>query len=77
MFNTATVIGVGVNIHGAGFPRNFVASFLEGSRQGYSEVPMQRFFDTASKMMARRGIELTQIDIDILNSVRQIAENYR
>ena len=38
---------------------------------------MQRFFDTASKMMARRGIELTQIDIDILNSVRQIAENYR
>ena len=77
MLNTATVLGVGVNIHGSGFPRPFLASFLEGSPQGYSEEPMQRFFDTASKMMARRGIELTQIDIDILNSVRQIAENYR
>ncbi len=77
MLNTATVLGVGVNIHGSGFPRPFLASFLEGSPQGYTEVPMQRFFDTASKMMARRGIELTQIDIDILNSVRQIAENYR
>lgn len=77
MLNTATVLGVGVNIHGSGFPRPFLASFLEGSPQGYTEVPMQRFFDTASKMMARRGIELTQTDIDILNSVRQIAENYR
>lgn len=77
MLNTATVLGVGVNIHGSGFPRPFLASFLEGSPQGYTEVPMQRFFDTASKMMARRGIELTQTDIDILNNVRQIAENYR
>lgn len=77
MLNTATVLGVGVNIHGSGFPRPFLASFLEGSPQGYTEVPMPRFFDTAAKMMARRGIELTQTDIDILNNVRQIAENYR
>lgn len=77
MLNTATVLGVGVNIHGSGFPRPFLASFLEGSPQGYTEVPMQRFFDTAAKMMARRGIQLTQTDIDILNSIRQIAENYR
>ena len=34
MFNTATVIGVGVNVHGAGFPRNFVASFSEAQRGG-------------------------------------------
>ena len=33
MFNTATVVGVGCNIHGSGFPRNFVASFQEGGRR--------------------------------------------
>ncbi|MDE6715769.1 MAG: glucose-1-phosphate thymidylyltransferase, partial [Muribaculaceae bacterium] len=35
MLNTATVLGVGVNIYGAGFPRNFVASFSEGGASGY------------------------------------------
>ena len=33
MINTATVLGVGVNLHGGGLPRNFVASFMEGSRK--------------------------------------------
>ena len=43
MFNTATVIGVGVNVHGAGFPRNFVASFSEGSVAGGSVTLGKRF----------------------------------
>lgn len=29
MFNTATVVGVGCNIHGSGFPRPFIPSFSE------------------------------------------------
>lgn len=36
MFNTATVVGVGVNIHGSGFPRVFIPSFSEGSPEGDS-----------------------------------------
>ena len=77
MLNTATVLGVGVNIHGAGFPRPFLASFSEGSTSGFSDVPMAKFFQTARTMMARRGIELTDVDIDILNHVRELAEQYR
>ena len=62
MLNTATVIGVGVNIHGAGFPRAFVASFLEGGSAGYTDVSVAKFFDIAKRMMARRGITLSDSD---------------
>ena len=65
MFNTATVVGVGVNFYGAGFPRTFIPSFTEGSTQGMKTVSMDRFFDTAERMMARRHVELTPIDKEI------------
>lgn len=77
MFNTATVIGVGVNVHGAGFPRNFVASFSEGGTAGFSDVSMTKFFDTARRMMARRGIELGVADERMFHAIRDIAENYK
>ncbi len=77
MFNTATVVGVGVNIHGAGFPRNFVASFLEGSVAGYSDVSVNKFFDTAKRMMSRRGKELGIEDKEIFESIYNIADNYK
>ena len=60
MFNTATTVGVGVNIHGTGFPRNFVGSFSEGgATMGYSEVTLSNFFAIARRVMARRQVELT------------------
>lgn len=77
MLNTATVLGVGVNIHGSGFPRPFLASFIEGSTQGFTDVPMAKFFDTARRMMARRDVTLTDDDIAILTRVRELAEQYR
>ncbi len=77
MLNTATVLGVGVNIHGSGFPRPFVASFSESGGAGYVDVSMTKFFDIAARMMARRHIELTEADKRIFYAVREIAENYR
>jgi UDP-N-acetylglucosamine diphosphorylase/glucosamine-1-phosphate N-acetyltransferase len=77
MLNTATVLGVGVNIHGSGFPRPFLASFSEGSTAGFNDVPMRKFFDTARTVMARRNIVLTDTDIAILTHVRDLAEQYR
>ncbi len=77
MFNTATVVGVGVNIHGAGFPRNFVASFTEGGHSGSDDVVMSRFFDTARRVMARRHKELTPEIEQMLLAVRDIAEQYK
>ena len=77
MFNTATVVGVGVNIHGSGFPRNFVASFSEGSSAGFTDVSLNKFFDIAHRMMARRNIELTDIDQQIFQAIYNIADTYK
>ena len=62
MFNTATVVGVGCNIYGAGFPRTFIPSFSEGGAQGFKELGLARFFDIAERVMARRHKELTDTD---------------
>ncbi len=78
MFNTATVIGVGVNIHQAGFPRAFVASFSDGgSNSGFTDVPLAPFLDTASRVMARRGVELTQADERMFAAIKSAAEQYK
>ena len=70
MFNTATIVGVGVNFYGAGFPRTFIPSFMQGSTSGMTPVSMDAFFETAEKVMARRHVELTEIDKEILITVR-------
>lgn len=78
MINTATVLGVGVNIHGAGFPRNFVASFQEGSAAaGFKNVPLETFYTIAERVMARRNIVLTDIDRDIYKAIYNISDRYK
>lgn len=77
MFNTATVAGVGVNIHGSGFPRNFIASFSEGGASGFSDVSLSKFYDIASRMMARRGKQLTDADKAIFEHIYEYAERFK
>ena len=78
MLNTATVIGVGVNIHGAGFPRVFVPSFLEGSANGgFTDVPMKRFVTIAERVMARRGIGMTDLDRRIFDRIFDYASHLK
>ena len=77
MFNTATVIGVGVNIHGSGFPRNFVASFSEGGTAGFTDVQLPKFYAIAEKMMARRGRLLTEADKTIFEAIYNQAEQLK
>lgn len=77
MLNTATVLGVGVNIYGAGFPRNFVASFSEGGASGYVDVSLTKFYAIAERMMARRHIQLEEIDKKIFQSIYDMATQYK
>lgn len=77
MFNTATVLGVGVNIHGSGFPRNFVPSFSEGGTSGFTDVSLPKFYTIADRMMARRGLSLTDVDKAIFEAIYSQAENYK
>lgn len=77
IFNTATVIGVGVNIHGTGFPRNFVPSFSEGSSAGFTDVSLVKFFAIAERAMARRNVELTNSDKQIFQNIFDFADRYK
>ncbi|MEF2643430.1 MAG: glucose-1-phosphate thymidylyltransferase, partial [Paramuribaculum sp.] len=78
MFNTATVVGIGVNIHGTGFPRNFVASFSEGSAgTGFTDVPLVKFFAIAERVMARRDITLTEPMRRLFTELHTLTECYK
>ncbi|MDE6559050.1 MAG: glucose-1-phosphate thymidylyltransferase, partial [Muribaculaceae bacterium] len=78
MFNTATVVGVGVNLHGAGFPRVFIPSFLEGSpSSGMTDVSLKKFFQIAERVMGRRNIPLTESDRKIYERVFEVASSYK
>ena len=78
MLNTATVLGVGVNIHGSGFPRVFVPSFSEGSpAAGFSTVTMKKFHDIAERVMSRRDLRLTEQDTRIMEKVYEIASKFK
>ena len=78
MFNTATVLGVGVNIHGSGFPRTFIPSFTEGSAVGgFTDVQLKKFFEIAGRAMARRGKVLTETDYAIFETIYEIASKYK
>lgn len=77
MFNTATVLGVGVNVHGTGFPRNFVPSFSDGSAAGFSEQSLQKFLDVAARVMARRDRTLGDAEVRMYEALYSLTETYR
>lgn len=77
MFNTGTVVGVSCNIYGAGFPRNFVPSYSWGSSSGFMEYQFNKAVDTAQRVFARRGIEMDEVEKDILKYVYEQTESQR
>ena len=78
MFNTATVVGVGVNIHGTGFPRNFVASFSEGSAgTGFGDVPLSKFMAIAERVMARRDVRITEPMRRLYATLHELTDAYK
>lgn len=74
MFNTGTVVGVSANVYGAGFPPNFIADFSWGGADGFVPYQIDKMFETAKIMMARKNIELTTIDQNILSHVFEITK---
>lgn len=69
MFNTGTVVGVGANIFGDGFPRNFIPSFAWGGAAGFTTFQLNKVFETAGRVMERRKLTLNQTDKDILSRI--------
>ena len=76
-FNTATVVGVGCNIISPGMPRQFIPSFSKGGSAGFENVNLTEFFAIATRMMARRGIELTDAHRRLFHSIYDFADRFK
>ena len=77
MFNTGTVVGVGANIYGSGFPRNFIPSFSWGGALGFSIYKLNSFFSTAEKVFKRRDKTFNDIEKQILFNIYNMTKVYR
>jgi len=77
MFNTGTVVGVSANIFGDGFPRNFIPSFSWGGAGGFQQYAPNKAIDVAEKVYARRELELTEVDKNILKHVHELDAKWR
>lgn len=76
-FNTATTIGICSNLFGTGFPRTFLPSFSYGGAQGLSTFNFDKAIEANNAMMSRRGINLSQKEIDILAYVFEVSAKFR
>lgn len=77
MFNTGTMVGVGANTYGGGYPKKFIPSFAWGGVPKILTYNIEKFFSTAEIVMQRRNKQLTQIDKDILTHIFSLSEKYR
>ncbi|MFK7971696.1 MAG: putative sugar nucleotidyl transferase [Bacteroidia bacterium] len=77
MFNTGTVIGVGSNIYGTGYPRNFVPSFSWGGAAGMVTHRLDKMLKTAEIVMGRRSRTLTEAESQILDHVFKATAEHR
>lgn len=77
MFNTGTVVGVACNIYGGDFPRNFVPSFSWGNARKMTTYQLPKALETAERVLARRQLELTAIDRQILQHIFETSAQYR
>jgi len=77
MFNTGTVVGVSANIFGGGFPPKFIPSFSWGGADGLSTFRLEKAFEVAERMMARRKLPFTDADSALLESLFNSTFRYR
>jgi len=77
MFNTGTVVGVSANVFGGGFPRNFIPSYSWGGNSGFTTYLTKKAFEVAEVVMARRGVEFSDQDVNILTHVFEETTKYR
>ncbi|MFC5282888.1 putative sugar nucleotidyl transferase [Pedobacter alpinus] len=77
MFNTGTVVGVGANVFGAGFPRNFVADFAWGGAHGFEVYSLNKMFETVTKVFERKGKIFDDIERNLLTNIFEFTEQYR
>ncbi len=70
MFNTGTVVGVNVNVFGAGFQPKHIPSFSwGGAAEGFTNYRIEKALQVARETVGRRGIEFGPVDEAILCAI--------
>jgi UDP-N-acetylglucosamine diphosphorylase / glucose-1-phosphate thymidylyltransferase / UDP-N-acetylgalactosamine diphosphorylase / glucosamine-1-phosphate N-acetyltransferase / galactosamine-1-phosphate N-acetyltransferase len=75
MFNTGSIVGVGVNVYGAGFPTRMIRSFSWGGARGFKNVPFERTLQAARIAVARRGKTISRQEESLLRDHYQAMTN--
>lgn len=77
MFNTGTVVGVGANIFGGGFPSTHIASFSWGGAESMEEYKFDKMIETANRVYARRSLTMSNEELQILETVFKNTKSFR
>ena len=77
MFNTGTVVGVGANIFGGGFPPTHIPSFSWGGAESMETYKIDKMLETAHRVHDRRAMKLSDEEITILQTVFDQTKKYR
>lgn len=74
MFNTATVVGVGANVFGAGFPPGFVPAFSWGGAEKLVTFRLPKFLELAQTVLGRQGLRLTEEEQNIFAHIFEVTQ---
>ncbi|ALI99693.1 GlmU family protein [Rufibacter tibetensis] len=77
MFNTGTVVGVGANVFGAGYPPNFIPSFTWGGGAEPQTFRLPKFYEVAEAVLSRRGLSVTDEDRKIYSHLFDLTQASR
>lgn len=77
MLNSGTVVGVGANVFGEGFPRKLVPSFAWGGPTGFNTFKLNKFEETARSAMSLKGTFFSDSDRMLLQAVFEMTRPYR
>jgi UDP-N-acetylglucosamine diphosphorylase / glucose-1-phosphate thymidylyltransferase / UDP-N-acetylgalactosamine diphosphorylase / glucosamine-1-phosphate N-acetyltransferase / galactosamine-1-phosphate N-acetyltransferase len=70
MFNTGTVVGVNVNVFGAGFQPKHIPSFSwGGDAEGFTEYRFEKAMQVVRETVSRRNITFTEVDEAMLREI--------
>jgi UDP-N-acetylglucosamine diphosphorylase/glucosamine-1-phosphate N-acetyltransferase len=78
MFNTGTVVGVSVNVFGAGFQPKHIPSYSWGGKaEGFSEYRLDKAVAVAQDTVNRRGVTFDETDEKRMREVFELTKNQR
>jgi UDP-N-acetylglucosamine diphosphorylase/glucosamine-1-phosphate N-acetyltransferase len=75
MFNTGTVVGVGANIFGAGFPPKYVPPFSWGGFEGAPVFQAEKAIQLARQVYQRRSVEFDSTEENLIRAVFNMTES--